>query len=386
MVESRWLRWVGPGVVAFGAVGLIASTTLGVAVAPWTPRACTGPPGDRVAAARDPGPQSLEAMRGAPWFRLDPVLDGDGALRGQHLAVGLDGEGKARTLDLAPESFAAGPFGRLILAGTDDGRVSRVSAIDVAGGCAWAIVEEDVVIRRATIDPTAAAMFEMRVDRASRADLGVWRRPLDGSTPAVRVLEPIGDDARFGRTFATEFSWDLAGVRLAVQSCGETACRTRVFAPRDGTTALLDDPELGLLVGLVGDRLVTYGACRGWPCPIVSTDLGKRERQVLAEASGAAVVVAAPGGVRLVHELQVGSARNLRSVAFDGSPPADLGPIPDDLRLHPTPVHAGGATRLPAGWVLLAPDGRLSVEGTSGRAQLRHIPDGKTVPLAEAVR
>ncbi len=29
MVESRWLRWIGPGVVALGAVGFIASTTLG---------------------------------------------------------------------------------------------------------------------------------------------------------------------------------------------------------------------------------------------------------------------------------------------------------------------------------------------------------------------
>ena len=325
-------------------------------------------------------------MRGNPWFRLDPVLDGDGALSGHHLSLGLDGERGTRSLDLAPESFAAGPFGRLILAGSDDGRVSHLSAIDVAGGCTWAIAEEAAVIRRATLDPAGVAIFEMRVDRATRVDLGIWRRPLDGSTPAVRVLEPIADDGRFGRTFATDFSWDLAGERLAVQSCGETACRTRVLAPQGGTTALVDDPELGPLVGLVEDRLVTYGACRGWPCPIVSTDLGNRERRVLAEASGAAVVVAAPDGARLVHELQVGSARNLRTVALDGRPPTDLGPIPDDLRLHPTPVQAGGATRLPPGWVLLAPDGRLPVDGVSPRAQLRHIPDGETVALAEAVR
>ena len=63
MVESRWLRWIGPGVVAIGAVGLVASATAGAAVRPWAPRACAGPPGAIAAAARrrasggSPGPR-----------------------------------------------------------------------------------------------------------------------------------------------------------------------------------------------------------------------------------------------------------------------------------------------------------------------------------------
>ena len=67
--------------------------------------------------------------------------------------------------------------------------------------------------------------------------------------------------------------WDVAGDRLAIQSCGEVACRTRVIAPGGGPARLLDAPDLGLLVGLDGDRVVTYASCRGLPCPIVSTDL-----------------------------------------------------------------------------------------------------------------
>jgi hypothetical protein len=386
MVESRWLRRIGPGVVALGAVGFIASTALGVGARPWTPRSCAGPPGDRIAAARDPGPAGVEDLRGTPWFRLDPALDGDGALRSQRLALGLAGERTARTLELGAESFAAGPFGRLILAGSDDGFASRVQAIDVAGGCTWAIAEEDAVIRRATIDPTAGAMYEMRVDRASRADLGIWRRPLDGLTPAIRVLPPIAQDGRFGRTFATEFTWDLEGDRLAVQSCGESACRTRVVAPHGGSAALLDDPDLGPVIGFVGDRLVSYLSCRGLPCPIVSTDLGSGQRRVLAETPGVAIVVATTDGARLVHEVGVGSTRTLRSVALDGGAVADLGPIPDDLALHPSQVQAAAATRTPVGWVLLAPAGRLAVDDVSNRSQLRHVPDGTTVQLEEAVR
>ena len=42
MAESRWLRWIGPGGVALGAVALIASTTLGAGNQAWGPRACAG--------------------------------------------------------------------------------------------------------------------------------------------------------------------------------------------------------------------------------------------------------------------------------------------------------------------------------------------------------
>jgi hypothetical protein len=325
-------------------------------------------------------------MRGAPWFRLDPTLDGDGALRGQRLMVGRVGERTGRTMDLDAESFAAGPFGRVVLTGSDDGRTSRLSAIDIAGGCAWSIAAEDAVIRRATIDPAGTAIYEMRVDRTSRLDLGIWRRPLDGRTPPARVLAPIADDGRFGRTFATEFTWDITGDRLAVQSCGESACRTRVIAPTGGPGRLVDDPDLGPIVGFDGDRLVTYGACRGLPCPIVSTELATGARQVLSDAAGSAVVVATPDGSRLVHEVSVGSGRTLRTIGLLGGQALDGGPIPDDLRLHAAPVQAAISTRLPSGWVLLAPDGRIPAEALSYRLQLRHIPDGASVPLDEAVR
>jgi hypothetical protein len=244
MVKSRWLRWIGPGVVALGAVGFIAATTVGAGVRQWAPRACAGRPTDRIAAARDPGPPSvadfLAGFHAEPWFRVDPVLDADGALGAQRLAVGLEGERTARIMDLPAESFAVGPFGRVILVGSDDGATSRLVAIDVASGCSWTIGDDRAVIRRATIDPAGAGIYEMRVDRVSRADLGIWLRPMDGRSPSRRVLAPIASDGRFGRTYSTEFTWDLVGDRLAVQSCGEAACRTRIISPRDGSAVILD--------------------------------------------------------------------------------------------------------------------------------------------------
>ena len=76
----------------------------------------------------------------------------------------------------------------------------------------------------------------------------------------------------------------------------------------------------------------------------------------------------------------------MRSVAPDGHGPLDLGSIPDDLRLHPSAVRAGAATNLPAGWVLLAPEGRLPADASTDRPQLRHVPDGATVQFDEALR
>ena len=167
MVESRWLRWVGPGVVALGAVGFIASTTLGAGVRPWVPSACAGPPSERIVAARDQVATAPADLRGMPWFRLDPILDDAGTLTGQRLVLGLDGERAVRSMELAPEAFAAGPFGGLVLVGSDEGSTSRVQAIDVARGCTWPVADERDVVRRATIDPAGTFIYEMRVDRKS---------------------------------------------------------------------------------------------------------------------------------------------------------------------------------------------------------------------------
>ena len=384
MAESRWLRWIGPGGVALGAVALIASTTLGAGTRPWGPRACAGPLGDAIAAARQPAPTAPADMRREAWFRLDPLLDGEGALRGERLAAGI-GDGRSEpAADLPPESFASGPFGGIVLVGLDDGSASRLQAFDVAESCTWSVAIERDVIRRATVDPAGATIYETRVDRTSRADLGVWQRPLDGG-PARRILDPLPADARFGRTFSTEFTWAADGERLAIQSCGEVACRTRIIA-RDGSPAGdVEAPDLGVLVGFAGDRAVTYGACRGWPCPIVSVDV----------RTGARLTLDASGGTGGRRPDVRGRPARARDPAGDGSEPAldvarwrgGIRPRTHPRRARPgtRPARSAAATRLPDGWVLLAPD-PASADGQAVRQQLRRIPDGMAVPLDEAMR
>jgi hypothetical protein len=149
---------------------------------------------------------------------------------------------------------------------------------------------------------------------------------------------------------------------------------------------VLDAPDLGALVGVDGARVVTYGACRGLPCPIISTDLGTGRRLTLAPAAGTAVLVATPDGPRLVDEVDSSGRGALQAVSLDGGPATDLGPIPDGLDLQASAVQMDAATRLPTGWVLLAPEGRMPPDGHLTDVRLRHIPDGVTVPLAEAIR
>lgn len=386
MLESRWLRWVPPGVIALIAVASVATTTLGAGQTPWQQRACGPEVGNLAAATRSALPADLRSLRDEAWFRLDPQLDRQGGLQGQRLAIGINRDRTSRRMDLPAESFAAGPFGAIVLVGTDDGVISRLEAVNVAAQCSWSVATEAAVIRRATIDPAGTMVYEVRVDRTTRADLGIWARPVDGSRPPARVLDPIEPDERFGRTFATEFAWDLVGTSLAVSSCGELARRTRVLAPETGAVITLAEPDLGMPVGLAGAALVSYAACPGVPCPIVATDLPSGARTALTDAGSSAVAIVAPDGPRLVHEVVGESGLELRSVRLDGSSGQSLGPLTGDQRLQPAAAVANAATRVPAGWVVLEPGGRLPEAGPGAEATLRHVPDGITVQLDEVAQ
>ena len=282
MVVRRWRQRAGPALLALGVLAVLGSGQAGAQEVAWAPPEC------HAAAVRPPAARAVaetEARAGSAWYRIEPRLNQAGGQIAQRVLVPGGAGRPARSIDLASESFAAGPFGSHVLTGSDDGRASRLRLIDLEASCARTIATERDVIRRATLNPSGTAIFEFRVDRRTRADLGVWRRPLDGSA-VRRVLAPIPADARFGRTFSTELTWALGTDRLVVQSCGALACRTRVFDPVTAATTLIDDPDLGELIGVADDRIVSYEACRGLPCPIVSVDLSSRSRTVLAEAAG----------------------------------------------------------------------------------------------------
>ncbi len=248
--------------------------------------------------AWEPPPCPAEA--GVPpgrttWYRLDPTLDRTGTLAGRTLTIGLE-EAAGRSLDLAPESFASGPVNGIVLTGEDDGTASHLRLVDVARGCATAVADEADVIRSAILAADGQTLYEHRVDRMTREDLGVWRRSLDGG--AVRVLAGLAPDRRLGPTFTTALVLAADG-RLTVSSCAPAGCRVRVLDPASGAVTLVR--EVGAGLGTIGETLIAREACRGLPCPVVSVDLASGHRAILA-AQAYAAAIGGRAGDRLVVE------------------------------------------------------------------------------------
>jgi hypothetical protein len=368
METTRWFRRAGPGILSIGALAVIASAVVGAPDRTWRPTACDGP-------------APVSGKPAGAWYRIDPVL-ADGTRIGQRLAVGSAGDERPRMLDLDAESFAAGPFDGAVLVGSDDGRATRLFLIDVAAGCARAITQTSDVVRRATLSVDGRSIYEHRVDRDSRADLGVWRREVGGASRPVRVLEPLAPDDRFGPTWLTSFTWDDTGSTLAVQSCGEVACRIRSLDVATGKVRLVADPTLGTLIGITPERLVASGACRGLPCPIVSVDIDGGPTVILADAAGQAVLVADDDGVPVIVYEADADGRSIRRVDVDGQRRNDMDLPSDGRRLVPAADRAESAAATARGWVLFGPDGRLPIDGRTP-AIYRHVPDGRAVQLDE---
>lgn len=369
MVESRWFRRAGPVMAALTAAAWMASSATGAAERPWDPPPCREQP-------------ALSEAGGGAWFQLDPIIEA-GRLQGQRVSLGWPGAERPQVIELQAESFAAGPFGGLILVGSDDGARSTLSLVDIAHGCSWDLGSARDVVRRATI-ARDGTLYDVRVARHSRADLGVWRRPLDSDT-ATRVLAPLPPDARFGRTWSTELTWSMDGSLLAIGSCGEIACRTRVLDPLSGRVRYIADAELGDVVGLTSDRLVVHGACRGLPCPLVSVRMDDGGQTVLDDAAGNAVMSQTDDGAPLVTFEQGAGGRHLRTIDVEGHRSTELEDPPEGLRLVPAAARSGAAADIDPAWVLFGPGGRLRGDAAA-RSLLRHLPGDRLVPLDEVSR
>ena len=312
-----------------------------------------------------------------PAYRIAPLLDARGALTGRRVSIGTVAATVA-TLDLPAESFAAGPFGRVVLVGADDGHRSTLRFVDAFSGCVTPVAVESAVIRRATVAPDTGTVYEFRVARATRAELGVWRR---AAATAERVLPPLEWDDRYGITFSTELAWRTDGGELAVQSCGASLCRTRVLDVSTGRVRRVETADQGEMIALAGDRVVTYGACRGLPCPIHGFDADTGDEVVLSVAAGAARAVSTPNGVRIVHERGDGRPGVLAVDPRSGAATAIS--LPANTRLPQQPSRSDEAFAVSPGWVPLVV--RDSADDLLPAAFLR-LADGMTVEVTGATR
>lgn len=348
MEAVRWIRGLAPlvALVLLAGIGLGRPPTLSAADPPWQPPPCP-----------DGAMAPVQRPTVAAWYRMDAVLDATGTLAGQRLTLGVLG-GPSRHLDLPAELFASGPVLGRLLVGDDDGSSSRLRLVDVLRGCATVVAREDDVIRSAVLSPDGEAIWEHRVDRAARADAGIWRRAAEPGT-ATRVLPGLAPDVRYGPTFSTELRWTADG-RVGVASCGEIACRSRVFEPATGHLSSIE--ATGPMIGVDGDTVIAYEPCHGFPCPVVAVDTVTGTRTILIDDAGPASlggtdrrVLVFTSGDGSLETFDLGTGTRRRVVAAAGLLPVRGGSA------------ATSAVEMPAGDVLLAPDGRVTDPSSARR-------------------
>lgn len=296
MSKRRWPAFAGPPLILIAAMLLVARPEPAAEAArPIAIKAIT------TCASADAVTARADAQPGS-WWKSVEQLDAAGTLLGRRLSIGA-GAGTAGGLDLPAESSASGPVGGLIIVTADDGSRSTVRVLSAAAGCGIVIHETDAVVRTAIFDRHDGSVLAHLVDRAGRADLGTWRLAIApaGATEARLIASPLGNLAsRVGTVWGTGLLLDAQGSHLAVQSCGDLGCLTRVFDLRHSTAAplVIQGAAEGSMLGFAGGALVTWAACPGYPCAILAWDPAtSRSRALLLAASAAAMTA---DGRRLV--------------------------------------------------------------------------------------
>lgn len=276
MSRNRWARWlVVP--LAFVAVALVLSrfqpgAEAGGKIATPKAGACAGasPLGT---AGLDQA--AITAARGT-WWRLTDTLDPNGELVGRTLVAGRAAK-TTLTMQLGVESMARGPEGGMLIVTSDDGQASQVRVVSIADGCSWLVHRDPNVVRSAILDPLAGRAYAHVVQRETRTDLGTFR--LSGGDPDAaleRILEPLPAQPDLGPIWATELRLAAKGDALAVQSCSDKGCLTRVVSLEafgKPVTTVRGEGQ-GSIIGIAGDRIVTWAFCPGFPCAVQAWTAG----------------------------------------------------------------------------------------------------------------
>ncbi|HUG47338.1 MAG TPA: hypothetical protein VMP67_02885 [Candidatus Limnocylindria bacterium] len=238
--------------------------------------------------------------------RSEAVLNSRGEQTGRRLTLALSAATSA-AISLPAESFAAGPFGDLLVYGWHGPRAgSEVRVVDLASGCDERLAKPAGVVRSAVLDPSGAAMYVHAVTEGERRDAGVVRYDLTSGEHS-RAVDPLPVSERFGPTFATSLVWSTDGRELAVQSCGFSLCRTRVLDTLSGALQTFDDEPHGALLGLDGASLYARDTCHWEPCDVLAIERLTGKSRVLVEEAYEAQLTTDSHGFRLTYQTSAGS-------------------------------------------------------------------------------
>jgi hypothetical protein len=212
-------------------------------------------------------------------------FDASGTYAGQTVTIAT----RQVALSLPAESFVGEADGDALIYTTSVAGKSEVHLIDLASGCDAVIARPVGTVRSAILNPDGTAIYVHSVTYPNRSDAGVARYALDWSAPQPAV-PPAPDDAGFGLTFGTQLGWSSDDAALSVQSCGIEACRTRLLNLASGEITTFDSNGQGPIVGVTPGHLITFAACDGLPCPVVSIDRQTGATSVISNEAWAAAL------------------------------------------------------------------------------------------------
>jgi len=302
MFRARWRNFIRPPLVpplaVMGSVALLSLAAAQLAVAA---------PLFAASAATDCSTAGAAARAIARHLGSSPSItqrfDASGAFIGRTVTV----PAHVSALSLPTESFVGQPNGDALIYTTSAAGKSEVHLVDLASGCDALIARPPGTVRSAILSPDGSALYVHSVSYPNRTDAGVARYVLDGSAPQ-QALAAITDDARFGLTFGTQLGWSSDEATLSVQSCGIDSCRTRLLDLGTGAITTFDDDGQGPIIGVTAQHLITFAACDGLPCPVLSIDRetgttsGIADEAWSATLAGNAVRITAAAGTVEVPE------------------------------------------------------------------------------------
>ncbi|HSH21643.1 MAG TPA: hypothetical protein VK992_03370 [Candidatus Caenarcaniphilales bacterium] len=222
------------------------------------------------------------------------AVNASGLLTGRRLGF-EPRAGRKVAITLPPESFVSPVVGDVIVYGWHSPTVgSEIRAISVDSGCDLLLLRLPDAVRSALLDRSGGALYVHAVAAADRRDLGVTRHELATGHRDL-VVGPLPSSEVFGPTFATELRWSVDGEALAVQSCGMSACRTRVLDVTTGVLSSYEGSGHGALVGVTADRLYVFDRCHWSPCRVLAIDLDSGVASEIAEEAFSASLVTEAG-------------------------------------------------------------------------------------------
>ena len=260
------------------------------------------------------------------WWDQRPTMDSEGALTGWTVTIGAP-RARSMAVGLPPGSFVSGPNEGRIVVTVEDGTQSTIQVIDTTARCARSFRIEGSIARRAVLTPDGSTALVHLLTRGTRADLGTWRVPLDGTRPSRLLVPPTTAALRSAgiqRVWSTELRLSADGARLAVQSCDPDHCLTRVLDFETGAMATISGDH-GSVVDMLGRTLITRAACPGLPCDILAWDLRTgRSKTIATSTSGAAVT---RDGRVVVIRRTVDGTTTATLVELDSGRPVALGDL-----------------------------------------------------------